>query len=276
MELKGSVVLLTGASRGLGAHIAAALAARGAKLALTARNREQLEEVRARCAPHGGALVVIPGDVASEADRTRIVREAEQALGPVDVLVNNAGLESVAAYEGLDPVEIRRVVDVNLLAPLLLTRVVLPGMLERRRGHVVNVASLAGLSGAAFNETYVATKHALVGFTRGLRASARATSSGVSASAVCPGFVAEAGMFADQVASHGVRAPLFLGTTTPAKVADAVVRAVERDLPEVIVNPGAVRPMLALAMLVPRFAEWLSNRLGTHEAFRAVVHGQAR
>jgi short-subunit dehydrogenase len=261
------VVLLTGASRGLGATIAPTLAARGAKLALVARDAAALERTRAAC----GSALVIPGDVTARADLERVVARVEEELGPIDVLVNNAGVESVCAFDGLDPDEMKRVIDVNLVGPMLLARLVLPGMLARKRGHVVNVASLAGLSAAAYNETYVATKHAMVGFTRALRATARASSSGVSASAVCPGFVRDAGMFADQVASHGVAAPAFLGTSTPQQVADAVVRAVERDLPEVIVNPGPTRTLIAISLLFPRFAEWLSNALGTHEAMRKVA-----
>jgi short-subunit dehydrogenase len=205
------------------------------------------------------------------ADLERVVRETEDQLGPVDVLVNNAGVESVAAFDTLDPDQIRRVIDVNLVGPMTLARLVLPGMLARKRGHIVNVASMAGLSAAAYNETYVATKHAMVGFTRALRATARAAGSPVSASAVCPGFVRDAGMFADQVTAHAVSAPTFMGTSTPRQVADAVVRAVERDLPEVIVNPGPMRTLLAVSLMFPRFAEWLANALGTHEAFRKVA-----
>jgi short-subunit dehydrogenase len=163
------------------------------------------------------------------------------------------------------------VIGTNLVAPMRLTRKALPGMIARGRGHVVNVASLAGLSVTAFNEIYSASKFGLVGFTRALRASLQQDGSPVSASAVCPGFVVGEGMFADQQRDAGVQPPRLIGFTTPEKVADAVVRAVERDLPEVVVNPGPMRPLLALGLLFPRLSEWLAPRIGANDVMVALT-----
>ena len=168
---------------------------------------------------------------------------------------------------------IREVVAVNLEAPMILTRLFLPGMLQRQRGHIVNISSLAAKSGPAFQEPYAATKAALLAFTSSLRATYRGT--GVSASAIVPGFV-EAGIYTKLKAQSGMAAPLWLGVSPPEKVAAAVIRAVERDLPEVIVNPIPVRPLLAFTALFPRVGEWLSGQIGANDFFRRVVEAQKR
>jgi short-subunit dehydrogenase len=271
VNLDGRVVVLTGASRGIGVSIALAIAKRGGRLVLAARDAARLEAVRDRVQAAGGTAHAVPTDLGDPAAQQRLLAETERLLGPVEVLVNNAGVESVGRYHELDPLHIDQVLGTNLLAPMRLTRLALPGMLERGRGHVVNVASLAGLSVAAFNEAYAASKFGLVGFTRALRASLRHEGAPVSASAVCPGFVEGEGMFAEQRRGFGVRAPRLVGSTTPDRVADAVLRAVERDLPEVIVNPGPMRPILALGLLLPRLSEWLAPRIGANDVFADVT-----
>ncbi len=156
---------------------------------------------------------------------------------------------------------------------MILSRLVLPEMLERKRGHIVNISSLAGKSGPAYQEPYAATKAALVAFTSSLRATYRNT--GVSASVIIPGFV-EAGIYANLKAKAGCSAPALMGTSKPETVARAVIRAIERDRPEIIVNPLPIRPLLAFIALFPRAGEWMSNRTGANEFFRKVVEAQKR
>jgi short-subunit dehydrogenase len=213
-------------------------------------------------------------DVADAAGREALVREADAAFGGVHVLVNNAGIESTFSYHRLATEEIERVIAVNLIAPMLLTRLVLPGMLARREGHIVNIASLAGKQGPAFNEPYAASKAGLIGFTQSLRAEYRGT--GVSASVVCPGFVREAGMFADARVRVRREPSRILGTTTPRAVADAVVRCIERDLPEALVNPGPTRLLMAILALAPSFGEWFARRAGVTDIFRAWAEDRER
>lgn len=271
MEIAGKVALVTGASRGLGLAITSALAARGARLVLAARSVDGLERTVASVRSGGGVAEAVPTDLEDPEARERLVREAEERVGPIDLLVNNAGLESIGRFEELDPADLERVIALNLTVPLQLTRRVLPGMLERGRGHVVNVASLAGLAVMAHNEAYSASKFGLVGFTRALRASLQHEGRAVSASAVCPGFVLGEGMFAEQQREQGASAPVFVGSTTPEKVAAAVVRATERDLPEVIVNSGPMRPLLAVATLAPSLGEWLAPKFGANAVADTVV-----
>ena len=138
---------------------------------------------------------------------------------------------------------------------MLLTRLVLPGMLARNRGHVLNIASIAGLRPFAFGETYGATKHGLVGFTRALRTSLKERQSAVSASALCPGFVSDTGMFQEARDRHGVVPHWLLGNCTSAQVAREALRAIERDEPELVVNSTPLRDIAALAVALPRMRE---------------------
>lgn len=259
--------LVTGASRGLGRYMARALAAEGMSLALAARSEEGLRAAADELEAAGGRAVVLPSDLAVRAEAEALARRAEEALGTVDVLVNNAGVTETGAYHRRSPDAIAAAVEVNLLAPMLLARRLLAGMVERGRGHVVNVASLAGKSGPPYEAAYAATKAGLIGFTQSLRREYRGT--GVGASAICPGFVSGAGMYADAVEETGVEAPQSLGTSTPEEVAEAVVRSIREDAPEAIVNPLPVRPLLVLAEASPRLGEWLSRRLGLFRAFEA-------
>lgn len=267
VQLKGAVVLLTGASRGIGPVVAAELARRGAQLALAARNQSELEAVAARVRGLGARVLTVPTDLGVPEQLERLERRVHEEFGRIDILINNAGIEQVGFYERLDLAEIAQFVEVNLTAPLRLTRLVLPGMMERGQGHIVNMASVAGFGAAAFGETYGATKAGLVGFTRSLRASLKTLGSPVSASVICPGFVSQAGMFADLQEAHAVRAPAIIGTCPPEDVAAAVVRAIERDEPELFVGRRPLRLMFAMGMLFPRLLERLTLLFGVNTMF---------
>ena len=267
LELRGAIALITGASRGIGPVLAKTLAQRGAHLALAARNAGELARVAEQLRSHGVRVLALPTDVAVASERAELVRRTEAELGPVDLLVNNAGLEQVCFFETLSEADIDRFTEVNLTAPMQLTRLVLPGMLARGRGHIVNVASAAAYGAAAFGETYGATKAGIVGFTRSLRASLKTVKSPVSASAVCPGFISQAGMFADIQAAHGVKAPWVMGTCTPEAVARALLRVIERDEPERFVSGRPLRVFFAVGMLWPRLLERLSMLLGVNGMF---------
>jgi NAD(P)-dependent dehydrogenase (short-subunit alcohol dehydrogenase family) len=179
------VALVTGGGRGIGRAIALRLAADGLAVAVAARSRDQVDDT-ARAAP-GRALPVLL-DVTDAASITAAVERTVRELGPVDVLVNNAGVAESAPFMKTEPDFWDRHFDVNVRGPYLLTRAVLPGMLERRWGRVINVASLAGLFGSPYVTAYTASKHALVGFTRAL--ATEVSGKGVTVNALCPGFTA--------------------------------------------------------------------------------------
>ena len=270
MDLDGARVLLTGGSRGIGPFIARALLARGAAVTLAARSADGLDDVRR--ALDTGRVATVAGDVTNEDDRSAIVADAEAAFGPTDVLVNNAGIESILPFTEYTEEDVHAIVATNLDAPIQMCRLVLPGMLERRRGHVVNVASLAGKAATPYNTVYAATKHGLIGFTYSLRAELHET--GVGASAVCPAFVSEAGFITDY-AEPGVRRSL--GTETdPRKVARAVVRAIERDKPDVVVA-GALPQLADVSLAIsPRLTEFLARRMGGYDALRREAAARTR
>jgi len=255
-RLDGAAVLLTGGSRGLGPVIAEALARRGAKVALAARSAEGLRQVATRLAERGIGVEVLPADLREQAEREALVAAVRERLGRIDVLVNNAGLETEGAFTGLPWPALRENVEVNLVAPMALAYLVLPEMVRRGAGHVVNVASIAAKSGAPYAAAYSGTKAGLAEWTRALRLELAGT--GVRFSTIFPGYVTEAGMFA----KFGVRAPWTVGSCTPDDVAAAVVRAIERNRVEAIVNSRPVRYSFVLGELLPAAGDWLMRAGG--------------
>jgi len=265
---RGQTVLLTGATGGLGTVIAHAFARRGLNLALVAFPGIELSGLQSALENQGVKAAIWMTDLRDPHQRRRMVVEVLETFGRVDLLINNAGVEFTAAYHEQTEDGLGDILNVNLAAPMVLTRLVLPDMLQRRTGHIVNISSLAGKSGPAFQEPYAATKAALVAFTSSLRATYRGT--GVSASAVTPGFV-EAGIYARLKTRSGCSAPRLLGTSKPEAVARAVMEVIERDLFEKIVNPVPARPLLAFCALFPNLGEWLTERTGGNEFFRKVA-----
>lgn len=273
-ELQGRTAIVTGASRGIGPYVARALARRRMNVVLAARSTADLEATAVSVRALGAEAAVVTCDVALAGEREKLIEAALAAFGAVDVLVNNAGIETIGAYEREPLEEIERVIAVNLAAPMLLSRLVLPGMVERGSGHIVNMASLAGKAGTPYSGPYSATKGALILFTESLRHEFR--KHGVSASAVCPGFVSDAGMYEDMARSSGVRASKLLGTSTPAQVAAAVVRCIEHDRPEAIVNPGPMRPLFAIGELMPGLFERVLPLFGANAMFETLARQRER
>jgi short-subunit dehydrogenase len=274
MRISGSeVVLVTGASGGLGIPICEALARRGVKLAMVAYPGVELDELLDAIKVHSPHSIAFPADLRDPEQRRSTVRRVQAELGSIHILVNNAGVEFTATYHTLEEEQILDVIRVNLEAAMLMTRLVLPDMVKNRRGHIVSMSSLAGKAGPAYQEAYAATKAGLVAFTSSLRATYRNT--GVSASVVVPGFV-EAGIYAKLKERSGCSAPAILGTSSPQKVVQAVLKVIEKDLPEMIVNPIPIRPLLSLASLSPRFGEWAINMTGGHDFFRRVIEADSQ
>lgn len=179
-----SVVIITGASSGVGAALAVQIASRGAKVVLAARRTQALEHVADMVRSAGGTPLVCTADVSIEADCKRIVRETLDAFGTVDVLVNNAGRGNRASVEDTTTSDLDNMFRVNVYSQFWLSAQVLPIMKAKRSGYILNIASFAGKVGFPFNSAYVAAKHAVVGFTASLRAELVET--GVEAACICP------------------------------------------------------------------------------------------
>ena len=185
--LAGKVVLITGASEGIGRALALALAARGAHLALNARNAERLEATARECAACGVRVLPLPADLAVAAECAPLIARTVEHFGALDVLVNNAGITMWARFEAIGDLAVfERLLAVNYLAAVHLTAAALPH-LKRARGLMVAVASMAGLTGVPERTAYAASKHALVGFCESLRIELRG--SGVDVSIIAPDFV---------------------------------------------------------------------------------------
>jgi 3-oxoacyl-[acyl-carrier protein] reductase len=188
MDLPDRVVLITGAGRGIGRALALAFAAEGTRLALQGKTKKNLEKVQKELKPFGVKSVVLAGDVADEGTVSRCVAGAEQQLGPIDVLVNNAGIFATGPVDKIDALVFDRVLAVNLRGPFLMSRAVLPGMKSRRRGHIVNIVSTAGRRGFPGGAAYCASKFGLAGMTEAMRYDVRAFD--VRVSCVFPSSVA--------------------------------------------------------------------------------------
>ena len=257
--------IITGASRGVGPYISRRLARKKMNLVLVARSATMLEAAAAELRGHGVKAIVAPTDLAKREDLVALVDAAVQEFGTIDVLVNCAGVANVFSYHKLHADDIERGMQVNLIAPMILTWMLLPVMLERGRGHIVNISSIAGRAGPPYGEVYGASKAGLIGFTESLRAEYRGT--GVSASVILPGFVHGAGMYQDSKEKTGVIAPRWLGGCSPESVACAVLNAIEKDLAEVIVNVPPARPLAVLLQISPWLREWVLRHIGYSAAF---------
>jgi short-subunit dehydrogenase len=271
----GQTALVTGASRGMGVIMARALARRGVNLIIAARSAALLQQVAAdltsSCKVKVEAIAVDLGDSAA---LTRLATDLN-ARGGVDILLNNAGLESACIYDQADPAEIEQMIAVNLTGPMLLSRLLLPGMLQRGRGHIVNIASVAGLMATPYEETYNASKFGLVGFSRALRLTAQDRGWPVGVSVICPGFMSGTGMYQDMNREHAVTAPKLLGTVSAEAMGPALIRAVEQDLPDVILMKGTPRINAALGVLAPRVYAWMVKTFDLAGVFRTVAERRA-
>jgi short-subunit dehydrogenase len=183
----GRVVVVTGASQGIGKALSLELAAQRPRLVLAARDEAALEAVAAECRARGAEALVVRTDVADEASGRALVERTVEGFGGVDVLVNNAGMGMLARFEDVKDLSLyERLMRVNYLGSVYPTFYALPH-LKRRRGQVVAVSSLAGLSGVPMRTAYAATKHAQIGFFDSLRVELRGT--GVDVTVVCPYWV---------------------------------------------------------------------------------------
>jgi short-subunit dehydrogenase len=229
---KGANVVVTGGSRGIGLAIAIAARERGARLGLIARSSDGLERAVSRLDDTGrGPVVTAVADVSSRDEIEDALASIEATNGPVDVLVNNAGTGAFGPFATADLTVFENALAVNYLGTVYGTRAVLPQMLERRRGHIVNMASVAGRVATPGECAYSGSKFAVVGFTQALAMELRGT--GVGASMVLPGPVdTNSYLKTDEDYTRS-----FPPNVSAERVALATLRAVDRNLLEVVVPP---------------------------------------
>jgi NAD(P)-dependent dehydrogenase (short-subunit alcohol dehydrogenase family) len=186
-SFEGQTVLITGGSRGLGLVLAREFLRVGARVAVCARDEAELERARAELSRGGGRVLAVPCDVTDRGQAEAMLEVVEGQLGPVDVLVNNAGIITVGPLETMTQDDFEQAMGTHFWAPLWLTQAVLPGMRERKRGHIVNISSIGGRVSVPHMLPYCASKYALVGLSRGLRAELSAD--GVQVTTVTPGLM---------------------------------------------------------------------------------------
>jgi short-subunit dehydrogenase len=264
MQISGRTALLTGATGGLGRAIAAGLASAGAAVVLSGRREEDLLKL-AESLPGEDHRIVV-ADLAEDGEAERL---AAAAAG-VDILVANAGLPGAGWLAEFTAEEVKRALRVNLESPMLLARALFPEMLERGAGHLVFVSSLSGKSASPRTSVYNATKFGLRGFALGLRTDLAPR--GIGVSLVSPGFVREAGMFADA----GGKTPPGLGTTTPGAVAAAVQKAIVADKVEIAVAPMLDRVAAHAGLLSPRASVLAQSGSVGQKAAAAVTEGHSK
>lgn len=260
-RIAGTVVAITGGARGIGRATAAALLGRGAKVAIgdidLAAARATAGELAADLGVSGDdRIVALPLDVTDTAGFRDFLDDAEAALGPLDTLVNNAGIMVVGDFVKEEQAATDAMVDINLGGVLRGCRLVLPRLLERSSGHIVNIASMAGVTATPGGATYAATKHAVVGLTNSLRAEVRG--SGVLLSLVMPTVV-------DTQLGAGLGQTI-APVLSPEDVAAAIVHVLETEKNEITV-PRWVAGIAKPASVLPSKAQaWLSAKLGGEEA----------
>jgi 3-oxoacyl-[acyl-carrier protein] reductase len=241
-DLTGRVALVTGGSGGIGAELSARLAAAGAAVAVHyASNRDAAERVAAGIAEGGGSSAAFRADLREQDAPERLIETVEGDLGPVDVLAANAGLSRPGSYEDVDAAAFDEAIAVNLRAPYLLARRVLPGMRGRGFGRILFTSSVAALTGGIVGPHYASSKAGLHGLTHFL--ASRVAADGVTVNAIAPALIAETGMLPGDPGELAARVPVGrLGT--PGEVADLALALIRNGYVtnQVVSVDGGIHP----------------------------------
>jgi len=259
---RDQVVIVTGASAGIGRALALKLASQGAKLAIAARRADRLEQVAAECRQAGGEALAVPTDVGDEVQCKTLVEKTIAAYGRLDMLINNAGLAASALFDEFPDLHLfKYTMDVNFYGNVHCTYYALP-YLKQSRGRIVAISSAGGKAAIPFNTPYIASKYAMHGFYDALRMDL--SQSGVSITVICPWWVVtefhEAQMNKDgvPVGSRG-RYIYTKNMMTAEGCAEITLRAAERRRREVLMGPTALAAWLKV--FAPGFVDWLSVKM---------------
>jgi short-subunit dehydrogenase len=261
-SITGKTIVLTGASRGIGALLATTLAKdKMVTIVGISRSTQALADVGVEVTAAGGRWIGMPFDISQLDQLPRLVEKIRSVAGSIDILINNAGIEIYRAFQDYSTADLQAVIGTNLLAAMELSRLILPKMLQQQQGHIVNIASLAAKKGHPYDSIYSASKAGLLMWSDALRQELVGT--GVAVSIVCPGYVLDQGLLVDT----GIPAPKFAGNSTPGAVVTAVIRAIIQNQTEIIVNQNwgteiLTRLTMAIAQFSPRFGDAITQWLG--------------
>lgn len=249
MQLQAKTVLLTGASGGIGQALADELARQGAKLGLVGQRAEPLHALRDRLLAEGHEAIAITADLTQAEGRESVLREMQKSFGGIDLLINNAGIQEFIEVADQDPQMMERILKVNTVAPMQLIRAVLPDMLQRGQGRIVNVGSTFGSIGFACFASYSASKFALRGFSEALRR--ELAGSGVEVTYVAPRAVRTK---LNSAAVHRMADAVKMNMDEPLWVAGQIVRAIRKDKQEVYLGfPESL--FVRINSLLPRLVD---------------------
>ncbi len=264
MNINNKTVWITGASSGIGEGLANALAAKGAKLILSARNQEKLSVLKQQLA-NSEHHKIVPLDLAEPEKLLEDLPKIIEEIGPIDILINNAGLSqrSIARETLLDVY--RRVMEVNYFGTIAMTQAILPSMIAAKQGMIVTVASVAGKVGGKGMSGYSASKHAIIGYMDSLRA--EEAENGLQVLTICPGFV-QTNISVNSITADGST----LGTMSKAirtgipvaECANKIIQAIEQDKEEVIIGKG----ISYWAPTIKRFFPGLLRKLTAKNNYR--------
>ena len=262
--LAGKNVLITGAGSGIGRLMALEAAAESANVVMIDLNAENLAAVERALQPFPGRSAGFTCDISNREAVAAVSGTVKEQFGPIDVLINNAGIVIGKPFVDLSIDEMRRTMDVNYWGHVYFTRQFLPGMIARGRGNIVNVASSAGMLGMVNLSDYSASKFADVGFSEALRRELKSGGhTGITITSVCP-YVIDTGMF------RGFRPLLFNPILKPEAVAGAVMQAIRKNRPYVIKPFFMVQAMRLLKVLTPtRLFDWILDVTGGSKAMSA-------
>jgi NADP-dependent 3-hydroxy acid dehydrogenase YdfG len=249
--LAGDTAAITGAARGIGRATAKAFLAQGMKVAI---GDLDVEAARQTAAELGGSTIALPLDVTDRDSYTAFLDAAAEGLGPIDVLVNNAGIMQVGRFIDEDDLTARRMIDINLHGVILGMKLALERMIPRDRGHIVNISSQAGKFGAPGGATYSATKHAVVGLTEAIRGELRLMGAHIDVSYVMP-FVVNTELGSGLGAARG------MSNLEPSDVAEAIVDALQHGIVDVWVPKSAKRTNVLGAVLPRSLSEGMARAM---------------
>jgi len=247
-RIRSRVTIVTGASSGIGKEIALMFARAGARVVLSARNLQALEQTAQELQNEGCEVLVVPGEVTSESDMRNLVERTQAVFQRVDIVVSCAGVYIRSAVRDLTMDTIRRCMDVNYYGTVHLIRAVLPVMLAQRSGHIVTISSVDGKKGLPPDAAYAASKFAVTGFMDVLRQELRGT--GVFASTIFPERV-------DTPMIKTLKLSPFSRRVPPAQVARAALRAVRQRRREIIVSFPGPKALIVLSTLWPALGDWI-------------------
>lgn len=249
--LAGQTAAITGAARGIGKATAQALLRQGMKVAIGDLDLAAAQQTAAEL---GASAVALPLDVTERASFSAFLDRAEEQLGPIDVLVNNAGIMQIGRFIDEDDLTARRMIDINLHGVILGTKLALERMVPRDRGHIVNISSQAGKFGAPGGATYSATKHAVVGLTEAVRGELNLMKANIDVSYVMP-FVVNTELGSGLGEARGLK------SLQPTDVADAIVDALQHGIVDVWVPKSAKRTNTLGTLLPRRLSEGMARAM---------------